>query len=116
MHTHCGVAVIGAGAISFATALRLRLAGRQVVPIDSQHLGRGFVCQPMQRGMRDAGTVEFGTTRVPDWRRAQMLVTLAGATLGIVANLIQRRTPSCELDAPCPERFDKPDYALETTA
>lgn len=34
----------------------------------------GFTCNPMSTGIRLAGTVEFGGSEKPDWRRADMLV------------------------------------------
>lgn len=40
---------------------------------------RGFTCNPMQDGIRLAGTVEFGPPEAPDWRRAEILAKQFGA-------------------------------------
>lgn len=36
---------------------------------------RGFTCNPMENGLRLAGTVELGASDEPDWRRADILAT-----------------------------------------
>ncbi|RQR24030.1 FAD-binding oxidoreductase [Burkholderia sp. Bp9142] len=36
---------------------------------------RGFTCNPMENGIRLAGTVELGADDGPDWKRADMLVS-----------------------------------------
>ncbi|MBN3722853.1 NAD(P)/FAD-dependent oxidoreductase [Burkholderia sp. Ac-20379] len=49
------------------------------IPVPVSFVERGFTCNPMQDGIRLAGTVEFGPPEAPDWRRAEILARQFGA-------------------------------------
>lgn len=44
------------------------------LPLAATFVERGFVVNPMDTGLRFAGTVEFGAGPEPDWRRADLLL------------------------------------------
>lgn len=49
------------------------------IPVPVSFVERGFTCNPMQDGIRLAGTVELGASEAPDWRRAEILARQFGA-------------------------------------
>ncbi|MEK6420285.1 MAG: FAD-binding oxidoreductase [Burkholderia gladioli] len=49
------------------------------IPVPVSFVERGFTCNPMQDGIRLAGTVELGPPEAPDWRRAEILARQFGA-------------------------------------
>lgn len=53
--------------------VQLAQPAKEVLKVPVSFVERGFTCNPMQEGIRLAGTVELGPPDEPDWRRADIL-------------------------------------------
>lgn len=55
--------------------VQLAAPSRDHLRVPVSFVERGFTCNPMEQGIRLAGTVELGARGAPDWRRADLLAT-----------------------------------------
>ncbi|MGF6414885.1 NAD(P)/FAD-dependent oxidoreductase [Paraburkholderia sp. MM5482-R1] len=97
--TYCAAKVILCGGVATRTLLKqlgrsiplirergyhlmLQSPGTELLPLPVAFMRGGFTCNPMEEGVRLAGTVEFGARDAPDWRRADMLAAHFASVFG----------------------------------